>query len=41
MATRDAGFDCYSISDFDIGDFVANFNDGAYRTLGSSVEVWI
>jgi hypothetical protein len=30
MAARDAGFDCYSISDFDVGDFVAYFNDGAY-----------
>jgi hypothetical protein len=38
MATRDAGFDCYSISDFDVGDFVADFNDGAYRILDSSIK---
>jgi hypothetical protein len=30
MATRDARLNCYSISDFDIGDLVAYFNDGAY-----------
>jgi hypothetical protein len=29
MPTRNARLDCYSISDFDVGDFVTYFNNGA------------